>query len=126
MPECSSAIQGLEIGDALHRQFPVLLDEIVFNAADLRRFEYLRPIEAVVAYGESRRWGWTACTAGTCPRTCTCPRACRPLSSLTSSSPLWHGSVQVHALEMHGDKSPGIFVEIHHWVPNNSHRGHLK
>ena len=43
----------LQVRDALHRQIPRLLDEVVLDAADLRRREHLRPVDRVLADRQS-------------------------------------------------------------------------
>src|ERR1051325_439631 len=50
----SSNVQGFEKGNALLGQFPVLFDEVVFNAADFGGGEGFYPIDAASAHRHLR------------------------------------------------------------------------
>src|ERR1044071_3652207 len=58
-----SHVQGLQIRNALHRQVPGLLDEVVLQAALLRRREDLRPVHRVLADRQSSASALTTATA---------------------------------------------------------------
>src|SRR5271155_5772406 len=105
--ERGSDVKGLEICDALHSQVPVLLHEVVLEAAGLRCLENLWPIETIFAHSYPTAPGTTART--------------RTLPSL-----LRHRRVQIHALKMHRLEPSGILVEVHDRVADDSHRGHLE
>ena len=49
-----SNLQRLEIRDTLLREFPVLLDEVVLDPADLRGGEGLHPVDAALAHRDLR------------------------------------------------------------------------
>src|SRR5689334_7836679 len=51
-------VQRLQERDALHRRRKVLLDEVIFQPAGLRRLEHFDPVDGVVADGE-RAAGFT-------------------------------------------------------------------
>ncbi len=95
----SGDVQALQISDTLDCQIPVLLDKVVLHAADLGCREDLGPLETVLTDGQL----WTAALTAARLR-----------------------SIQVNALEMHGDEAARIFGEVHDRVTYGAHSGHLK
>src|SRR3954464_5142933 len=64
-PRCDSGFQGFEITHALDCDIPVLLDEVIFTAAGLRRREAPGPVHRVLPQRD-RRVAGTGARGGSC------------------------------------------------------------
>src|ERR1019366_4603391 len=89
-----SDAERLQVAHALHREIPVLLDEVVLQPTGLRRGEDFGPVGAVLSDGQPG--GTAAASSGP-----SAGRALRP-------SRRRQRRVQVHALSMHRGEPPGI------------------
>src|SRR5437667_7185370 len=76
--DLQSDVQRLQVRDALHRQLPALLDEVVLQASRLRRREDLRPVDRILADGQSTAAGLPAATGSLASAT-PALRGCRRL-----------------------------------------------